>query len=105
QLAAVDLRAVGNDPSYGSQPGADARAGTVDEGGKIVVEHRRIELPRLAIGVDIGAREIGLEERRTARGGRGEKLVDERILGPPQGQPVEPRRPDEARRIPVAAVW
>ena len=104
QLAAVDLGAIGDDARNGAEAGADARAGAVDIGGQRVGEHRRVELPRLAVRIDIGTRKEGLEQRRAAFGGTGEQLVDEGVLGAAQGEGIEPRRRDEAGRIAVAAM-
>ena len=90
QLVAVDRLAGGHDAGDRAQPRADPGAGGVDPGRQPVGEHRRIELPRLAIGIAPGAREGGGEQRGAVLRRRGEQLVDEAVLAAAQAQTVEP---------------
>ena len=96
-LPRVDLLAVGDDARDGAEPGADARRAGVDVAGQRVVEHGRVELVGLAVGVDEGAREEARQQRGAVRGRRREQLVDEGVLGPAQRERVEPRGRREAR--------
>ena len=62
------------------------------------MEHARVEFPRLAVHVDIGAREIGRDQRRAQRHRAGEKLVDKAVLRAADSGRVEPGHRQEARR-------
>src|SRR4029078_7933082 len=50
-----------------------------------------IELPGLAIRVDEGAREEGLQQRRAAFGSGRENFIDKGVLGAAKGDRMEPR--------------
>ena len=96
QLAAVDRLAGGDDAGDRAEPRADAGAGGVDPGRQRVGEHRRVELPGLAVGVAPGAREGGGEQRGAVLRGRGEQLVDEAVLAAAQAQRIEAGGGEEA---------
>src|SRR5258708_36410523 len=74
QLAGIDVFAGGDDPRYRAEPDLDARRGDVDEIRQRLLEHRRIELVRLAIDVEIGTREAGAQQRRAKCRAGGEDL-------------------------------
>ena len=88
--------------------GAEARAHPVGAGLHVarqrLGEHLRVELVGLAVGVQIGARIEGAEERRPAVGSAGEDFVDEAVLGAPQVLLVEPGAGDEGGVVGRAAV-
>ena len=94
QLAPIDRLARGDHARDGAEPGADPGAGGVDPGRQRVVEHRRVEFPRLAVGVAEGAREGGGEQRRAVLRRGGEQLVDETVLAAAQASAgrAAPRR-------------
>ena len=104
ESAPVDAGAVGNDLGDGAETGGQPRRGGGDVIGKRVVEHGRIELVGLAVDIDIGAREMRLQQRRAELGDGAEYLVDEGVFGAPEPGLVECRLGDEAGRVTVAAM-
>jgi hypothetical protein len=65
--------------------------------GQPAVEHARVEFVRLAVDVDIAAREVRPHDRVAARHHAGDQVVDEGILGAAQRRQIEPRGQEEAR--------
>src|SRR6267142_786143 len=63
------------------------------------VEHRRIKFAWRTIGIDKGTRETRGDQRCAEFGHTFEQLVDKCILGAPQADGVEPRKPGEALRV------
>ena len=95
QLVLIDLGAGADQLGDRPQPGGDPRRAGVDVVGQGLREHPRVELERLAVGIDVGAREQRPDQRRAVPGRGGEQLVDEAVLGLAQGQRVELRlRPE-----------
>src|SRR5262249_4603953 len=68
------------------------------------VEHARIELVRLAIDVDVAAREMGAHQWKAAPHHPGKEFIDKGILRTSQLRDLEPRRGQEGRRIHVPAM-
>jgi hypothetical protein len=99
QLASVDRLARGHHLGDRPEAGADPRAAGVHPWRQWLVEHGRIELPRLAVGVAIGAREIGCHQGRAVRRRRREQLVDKTILAAAQAQGIQTGRCHEAGGI------
>ena len=89
KLRAVDLAIVGGEARDAAEPGRDPRG--IGDGARRqrVLEHLRVELQRLAVGIDIGAGKQRLQQRH-AMGRRGaDQLIDMAILAQAQGRVVE----------------
>jgi hypothetical protein len=99
QALPVDRLVLGHDAGEGSETGSNARARRVVALVERLDEHLGVELPGLAVDVEIGAREMrakkGRAEMRRAR----EQFVDVGILGLADREMVEPRHPEEALGI------
>ena len=80
QPARIDVEPLADQLRHGAKPAGDARRADVGEGRHRLGEHARVEFPRLAVDVEIGAREIGGEQRRAERHGAAEQLVDDSNL-------------------------
>ena len=99
QLAAVDRLAGGHDPGDGAEAGADARAGGVHPVRQGVGKHRRVQLPRLAVGVAVGAGKLRAQQRRAMGDGAGEQFLDETVLAAAQIQRSETGGLEERVRV------
>ena len=104
QLAGIDLLAAGDDPGDRAEAHAHPRRADIDKTRQQIREHRRIEFPGLAVGVEVGPREAGRDQGRPKLGRRGKDLVDETVLRAPQGQRVETRGGEEIVGIIGAAM-
>ena len=92
---AIDFLGVADHPGDGAESAGDPHGTGVGEGGQATLEHARIEFIRLAIDVDIAAREVRAHQRIAAVDDTGKQFIDERILRAPQRQDIEPSRPQE----------
>src|SRR5205085_6666854 len=99
QLAGIDLLATRDDTGDHAESQAHARRTRIDEARQRVREHRRVELPRLAVDIEIGAREARREQRRSELGPGAEQRIHKTVFGAAQGQRIEPRGGQEVARI------
>ena len=104
QFAGIYLLARCHDACDGAQPDLDPRGAGVHVGRQRLCEHGGIELERLAVGIEIGARKSRFQERRAELDGAAENLVHEAILGASEGQGIETGLGQEHRGIVAAAV-
>ena len=104
QLGAVDLAPVGDHLGDRAEAGGDTARLRVGVARQRVDEHRRVELERLAVGIDEGARKQGLDQGRAELGRIGEQLVDEAVLGAPQRHGIERGGGDEILGIDAPAM-
>ena len=74
----------------GAEPADHAHRLGIGVMGQPVAEQNRIELVGLAVDVEIGAREMGMEQRGAERGHEAEQLLDIGVLGAPERQRIEP---------------
>ncbi len=101
---AVDFLGVAHHAGHRAESARHPHGAGIGEGREPAVEHARVELVGLAVHVDIAAREMRVHQRIAAPNDAERELVDEAVLGPAQGQPVEPRGHQERARIHAAAV-
>ena len=104
QSPGIDVEPLPHQFRHRAQPARDPGRTDVAEGRHRFREHARVELPWLAVDVEIGAREIRRQHRRAECYGAAEKLLDVAILRPANGVAVEPRHGEEARGIVAAAM-
>ncbi len=101
---AVDVLAFRNDPRDGAKAPGHPRGAGVGIARKLAREHARVEFIGLAVEVDIAPR----HERPQHRGAMGdagqEELVDETVLGAPQGLQRQARLAQEMSREVSSAV-
>ncbi len=76
----------------------------VDEVGQRILEHRGIELERLAVGIEIGAGEARFEHGRAERRRRAENLVDIAVFRAAQAERIEARGGQQIGRVGGAAM-
>ncbi len=69
-----------------------------------VAEQNRIELIGLAIDVEEGAREVGIEKGRAESGHEGEQLLDIGVLRAPERERIKPGGGKKGFRIDAAAM-
>src|SRR5947208_10818287 len=101
---AVDLLAVADHARNGAETAGYPHRSRVGEARQPPREHARIEFVRLAVDVDIGARKVDPDHRKTAIAQATDQLVHERILGAAQRGQIDPRRVEEIVRIDRAGV-
>ena len=89
ELVLVDFLAVGDHPGDGAKPGGDPGGVGIDVGRQRVLEHLRVELERLPVGVEIGAGEERAQERRAVLGRGGEDFVDESVFQMAKRPPIQ----------------
>src|SRR4029077_7300706 len=70
-----------------------------------IADQRRVELVGLAVDVEIGAREMGVEQGAAERAHKAEQLLDIGVLRAPQRQRVELGARQEGAWIDAAAMW
>ena len=80
---AINLVGLRNDAGNGAEPSHHPHRLRVGVMGEAIVEERRIELVGLAVDVEISAREMGIEQRRTHLGNEAEQLLHIGVLGAP----------------------
>ena len=85
----VNFVAVSDDTGNGSEPGGNARRLSSHMVWQLIGKHLCVEFIRLAVDIDIGAREMGPQQRRAKLRRSSKDLVDEGVLGAPQRGPVE----------------
>ena len=95
----VDRLRIADDARNRAQARRDAQRAGIGEFGQRPVEHLRIELERLAVGVEKGAREMRAQQWRAERDAGQEQFVDESVLGAAQRQRVQPRGVEKALGI------
>src|SRR5947209_6083804 len=95
----IDLLRLANDPRDRPKATGYAHGSRIGKGRQPAFEHARIELVRLAVHVDIAAGEVRPHERIAAPHHTDHKLIDEGILGPPQGCDIKPGSGEERARI------
>ena len=100
----VDFLGIADHPRHGAEPARDPHRTGIGEGGQPPLEHARIELVRLAVDVDIAAREMHAHQRLAAADHPADELVDEGILRTAQRGEIEPRGRQERARVNPAAV-
>ena len=104
QFLAVDVGAIGDHPGDGAQARGDTGGGGVGIGRQAIAEYRGVELVGLAVGIDEGAREEGVEQRRAHLRCAAEDLVHEAVLGAPEAHRIEARGSQKIGGIFAAAV-
>ena len=100
----VDLLGVADHAGDGAEAAGDAHRAGIGEGRQPAVEHARVEFVRLAVDIDIAAREVRPHQRMAARHDAGDQFVDKGVLGAAQGRQIKPRRQEEFARIDAAAM-
>ena len=100
----VDFLRIADHARNRAEPAGHPHRSRIGERRQPAVEHSRIKLVRLAIDVDIAAREMRSHQRVAARYDAGDQFVDEQIFGAAQGRKIEPRREQEFARINAAAM-
>ena len=100
----VDLLGVADHASDGAEAAGDTHRAGIGEGRQPAVEHARVEFVRLAVDIDIAAREVRPHQRMATPDHAGDQLVDEGVLGTAQGRQIKPRRQQEFARIDAAAM-
>ena len=101
---AVDFLGVADHARDRAQAASDAHGAGIGKGGQAALEHARIELIGLSVHVDETAREMGVHQRVTLADHAGHQLVDEAVLGAPQGGDLQPGHRQEGARVDRAAV-
>ena len=101
---AVDLLGVAHHPRHRAKPACDPHRAGIGEGGQAALEHAGIKLVGFAIDVHVAARKVRPHQRVTALHHAQGELVDERVLGAPQGRDLEPGRREESPRVNATAV-
>ena len=104
QRFAIDLVGLRHDAGDGAKAADHAHRLGIGVVREPIAEQNRIELIRLAVDVEIGAREMGIEERGAEFGDEGEQLLDIGILGAPKRQRIEPGGGQEGGGINAAAM-
>ncbi len=104
QRLAIDLIGFGDDTGDGAEAADDAHGLGVGVMGQAVAEQRGIELVGLTVDVEIGPREVGVEEGRAKVDDEAEQFLDESVLGAPQGLGIELGGRQEGARIDPAAM-
>ena len=99
QLAPVDAFPGRHHARDGAQARADPGGGGVHPRRQRVVEHGRVEFPRLAVRVAVGAGEGGGQQGHAVTRRVAEQLVHEGVLAAAQAHGVEPGRGEELRRV------
>ena len=100
----VDFSGVGDHAGDGAEPACDAQRARVDMRRQRIGEHGRIKFIRFAVGVEIGAGKMRVDERCAQRHDACENLLHKAVLRAAQGHGVEVGPFDEGRRIDAAAV-
>ncbi len=95
----VDRLSIADDPWDRPEPGGDPQGAGIGEVGQRPVEHLRIELVGLAVDVEKGAGKVRAQHRRPERDAGQEQVIDESVLGPAQGQWIEPRGGEKGRGV------
>src|SRR5437868_13358920 len=90
EVAAIELPATRDDTGDRAESHAHARRTRIDEARQRVREHRRVELPRLAVDIEIGAREARREPRRSELGPGAEPRIHKTVFGAAQGHGIGP---------------
>ena len=89
---AVDLVGLRDDTGNGAEPSDHTHRLRIGVMGQPIAEQNRIELVRLAVDVEIGPREMGIEQGGAEPGHEGEQLLHIGILGAAERERLEPRR-------------
>ncbi len=96
---AIDLLSVSDDAGNGAETAGHPHRSRVGKTRQSSGKHPRIEFVGLPVDVDIGAREVDPDHRKTALTQAADQLVHERILGAAQRGKFDPRGVEEFVRV------
>src|SRR5215213_5757512 len=100
----VDFLRLADDAGDSPEPAGHTHRADICERRQPAIEHARIELVRLAVYIHVTAWEVGSHQRVPAFHHPGQQIVDERILGAPQGRELKAGGLQEGGRINPSAV-
>ena len=104
ERSAIDFITLADNARDRAEPPGDPHRGDIGKARQILPEHARIELIGLAIHIEIGAREMRMQQRRAEIGGKGEEFVDVAVFRFAQCVGIEAGSGEEILRIGTAAV-